>query len=376
MADNRCMTIDSPPMKPSLRRRSLAVLVAFFAAGPSGAVLAQDAGPWLGAPDCRIAALEPVAAAPVSWSGACRDGHAEGRGVVEWRGADGIRKLEAVLARGVVQGEATLRFPDGGLYIGTLTRGIPDGKGYFKDADGMQYEGEVRMGLREGLADGLLPNGDRYQGQWKDGRPEGMGRMTYMLGGAFEGRWRAGVPDGRGIMTFAGSGRRAEVGFLGGHRIDLPPPPAAEAEKRSDYSMLSNPATGSLMPRKMITSRIPLALGYEALSPAHRQIVRERYPALDAGDEPPYPLRGPRELFLALTKIAERFELNENLSLYVQVGPDGKVESVTSIGIADPEARRLAGLGAGLLKYKPARCGGQPCRMIVPFDVTLSVEVR
>ena len=292
--------------------------------------------------------------------------------------AIGLNSPLAALAQNAAQqpGETTLRFPDGGTYIGAVTNGVPDGKGYFKDADGTQYEGEVRMGRREGMGEALFANGDRYQGQWKDGKPDGMGSMRWMLGGAFEGRWRAGVPDGRGAMTFAGSGRRAEVEFVEGRRTDLPPPPPAETASRGGYSLLTTPATGSLMPRKTITSSVPLTLGYAALTPAQRQTVRDRYPALDAGDEPPYPVHGPQELLLALGKIGGRFELNEDVSIYVLVGPDGKVESVTTRGIADPEARRLAGVGAGLLKYKPARCGGQPCRMVVPFDVRLSVEYR
>jgi hypothetical protein len=80
-------------------------------------------------------------------------------------------------------------------------------------------------------------------------------------------------------------------------------------------------------------------------------------------------------LFETLGKIAGRYVIREpHLHIFVLVGADGKVESVTTFGIGDPEARRLAGTAAGMLKYKPARCGGQPCQMTVPFNLRLSLS--
>ena len=79
--------------------------------------------------------------------------------------------------------------------------------------------------------------------------------------------------------------------------------------------------------------------------------------------------------FLAfLGKLASQYNVVEpNLAIFVLVGADGKVKSVATYGFDDPEARRLAGTAAGMLKYKPARCGGQPCDMMVPFRVKLSL---
>jgi hypothetical protein len=281
-----------------------------------------------------------------------------------------------VFAQGLRPGEVQLKLPDGATYIGTVTNGVPDGKGYFKDVDGTQYEGEVQMGHRTGAAEGLFRNGDRYKGQWKDGKPDGFGTMTFMLGGSFEGRWNRGIPDGRGIMVFAGSGRRAEVGFMDGERIDVaPPPPPDQDASRQKYALRdANAPVGSHMAHKISSSAIPLNAGWEALTPAQQRMIRDRYPALDEADEPPYPVKGPQEFYARLAELTGKYEINEDLRIYVLVGADGKVVSVTSIGIEDPEARRLAGLLAGLVKYKPARCAGQPCQMMVPFNVKLSVQ--
>jgi hypothetical protein len=272
-------------------------------------------------------------------------------------------------------GEVKLTLPGGSTYIGTATNGVPDGKGYFKDADGMQYEGEVRMGQRTGVAEALFPNGNRYKGEWKDGKPDGLGTMTYMLGGSYEGRWKQGVRDGRGTMSFAGSGRRAEVGFVDGERIDITPPSTEPDAPQGQYALRdANARVGSHFARKIGTSPIPLDVGWEKLTPGQQRMVRDYYPALDEADEPPYPVTGPKVLFARLAELGGKYQINEDLRIYVLVGADGKVASVTSIGIDDPEARRLAGTLAGLMKYKPARCGGQPCQMMVPFNLRLRVD--
>jgi hypothetical protein len=84
-------------------------------------------------------------------------------------------------------------------------------------------------------------------------------------------------------------------------------------------------------------------------------------------------VKGPQALYGKLAELAGKYEINDSVIIYVLVGADGKVVSVTSFGLDDPEARRLAGVLAGLVKYKPARCGGQPCQMMVPFHMKLSV---
>jgi hypothetical protein len=276
----------------------------------------------------------------------------------------------------VLAQEVTLKMPKGGKYTGSVTNGVPDGKGYFEDGDGMQYEGEVHMGRREGLAEGLFPNGDDYKGEWKDGKPDGVGTMTYMLGGSYEGEWKEGERHGKGVMTFAGSGRRAEVRFDHGRRIDVATETPSDATKEAKYSLSAGwSAVGSHLPAKIAYSALPLDVGFDRLTPDQQRLVRSRYPALDVGDDPPYPLDGGKELYAALAKIAGHFRLHDDeLLVYVTVGADGKVVSVTSIGKLDPEVKKTIGAAAALIKYRPAQCGGRPCQGVVPFNLLLTVQ--
>lgn len=271
--------------------------------------------------------------------------------------------------------EVQLKLPGGGTYIGTVTNGIPDGKGYFKDADGMQYEGEVRMGERTGIAEGLFPKGDRYKGEWKDGKPDGKGTMTYMLGGAYEGEWQNGRRHGTGTMTFAGSGRRAEVRFENGRRVDVAPERPSAATVSASYALSSaNTPVGSHIPNKVAYGPLPLDKGFAELTPDQQRFVRSYYPALDVGDDPPYPAKGGQELYTALATLAGRLRMHDDVLVYVAVDANAKVTSVTTIGTPDAEIRRAIGTAAGMLKYTPARCAGQPCPGVVPFNLKLTVN--
>jgi hypothetical protein len=271
--------------------------------------------------------------------------------------------------------EVELKMPGGGIYIGTVTDGVPDGKGYFKDANGMQYEGEVRMGHRTGIAEGLYPDGNSYKGEWKDGKPDGIGAMTYMLGGAYEGEWKNGRRHGKGSMVFAGSGRRAEVRFVDGLRADVAPDLPSSTTTAANYSLSADHApVGSHIPGKVAHASIPLDQGFDELTPDQQRYVRSYYPALDVGDDPPYPVKGGHELYTALATLTGRLMLNDEIRMYVAVDADGKVASVTTIGTLDPQIKRAIGTAAGVLKYRPAQCGGKPCPGVVPFHLKLSVR--
>jgi hypothetical protein len=173
-------------------RLPLVLSLALLASRPA---LAQDAQALIGASDCRLAAVKPAPAQPPTWSGGCKEGYAEGKGVLEWHTEEGkAYRLSATLHGGVVQGEGELRYPGGGEYTGTLKDGVPEGNGYYRDAKGSQYQGEIHAGYFDGPGEVLYYTGDTYTGQLKDDKPNGVGKMTYILGGSYEGNWKDGKP--------------------------------------------------------------------------------------------------------------------------------------------------------------------------------------
>ena len=349
---------------------------ALFALGLGSAAchpaLAQDASSFIGAPDCRYAPVDPAPAQTPAWDGACKAGYADGKGTLSWRdGAGKTYKLEASLAAGQVQGEAKLRFPDGSVYIGTLRDGVPDGKGYFSDRNGNQYEGDVRMGERTGSGEAHYHNGNRYKGSFRNGKRDGTGFMTYALGGSYEGGWKDDQRSGPGKLVYAGgTGREAAV-------VDGRLPGAAEtpdAERlytlKSDY-----PGTGTML-RDNVATRIPVppTLGYDKLSAQEQAVVKGWYAALAPGDEPPYPKYGPASFYKTVQQISSRLRQKGDVFVLVLVGKDGKALSVKTIGLEEPEARKVIAIAAGILEYKPARCAGQPCEMGYGYSLKLTLD--
>lgn len=357
-----------------MRRLRLPFLLAVALAACRPA-LAQDTPQWSGAPDCRIAGFESKPARSPSWNGGCKDGYADGKGVVEWRDdKDKPLKLEATMKAGRIEGEATLRYPDGTLYIGTVVQGIPDGRGYFRWTDGSQYEGDVRRAEIEGNGHMLFETGNDYNGQWKDGKRHGTGTETFILGGRYEGGWADDKPSGAGKIVYAGTPRR-EAAAVDGRVLDSATTPAAEPDKK--YTVKHDIASlGSVTrPDAARGVNVPPALGYEQLSPEQQARLKNSYPALAPGDEPPYPVHGPAEFFKAVSILTGTLQQSGTIYLYVLVDKTGKVSNVTAIGLNDPEARKLLGTAAALVKYKPARCAGEPCDMVYGYNLALTLRL-
>jgi hypothetical protein len=227
-----------------------------------------------------------------------------------------------------------------------------------------------------GFATGRFSSGDIYEGEWKDGKPDGFGKMRYMLGGSYEGEWKQGRRDGKGVMTFAGSDRRAEVRFVDDRRVDVEAEPVSAATASARFALVSTEErTGSHIRSRLAFGPLPLDLGFDELTPEQQRLVRSYYPALDAGDTPPYPVNGGKELYNFLVAlIRHRGDMKDEILVYVAVDADAKVTSVSTIGNLDLKQKRLISAAAGLLKYKPAQCGSQPCPGVVPFSLSLTVS--
>jgi hypothetical protein len=330
---------------------------------------AQETPAWMGAPACRLAAVNPAPARPPSWSGPCKDGYADGKGTLEWVDAASKRyRLEAEFVAGRVPGEGTLHAPDGSVYTGTLNNGVPDGHGYLRTADGTQFEGDVRMGKADGMAEALFADGDEYNGQFKNGKRDGIGTLTWPTGGRYEGSWKDDKPSGPGKIVYAGTAGR-EVAVQDGHD------PTRKPGKSSGttYTVWHDDRPVAWGEEQVAARRIPVppALSYKELTPEQQASVASWYNALAPGDEPPYPVGGPAEFYQAMSTVVGRLQLKGEVFLYVRVGTDGKARGVKVFGLDDPAVRKIVASLAAAVKYKPAVCAGQPCEMVYPYHLGL-----
>lgn len=162
----------------------LAMLAALL---PSQAALSEEMAWITDQQGCRIANPHPQPGETVSWSGACKDGLADGQGILQW-------------------------FEDG--------------------AATARYEGELRAGWADGKGTLTTPDGVRYTGDWKSSREDGEGRMEWPNGTWYEGQWREGKPHGYGQYRTP-DGKLVTGKFVDG---EFEPSPAEEKPLTDDQS--------------------------------------------------------------------------------------------------------------------------------------------
>ncbi len=141
-------------------------------------------------PACVVWNGHPQEIELVSWSGACANGKAQGRGTVAWRYVeDGEWKTEK--------------------YIGEMKDGNQHGRGVAVFANGDRYEGGYKDGMMHGRGSVVWANGNRYEGEFEDHKKHGRGVFLWLNGDRYEGDWRNGKAHGRGTHYFA-DGRECE----------------------------------------------------------------------------------------------------------------------------------------------------------------------
>jgi hypothetical protein len=298
-----------------------------------------------------------------TWSGACKDGLADGAGIATWTDGTTPNKLDGTLARGEVSGTATLTYGNA-LYIGTFLHFDPHGQGFYKYADGSMYEGGIDHDRYSGP--GIFQGADRsrYEGEWANGHREGQGRATYTLGGSYDGHWHNDRFDGQGSIVYVG-GRTYTGQFKEGRVASLPPLPPVE--KRLFRITNTEVQLASLIPVETAQSLVSGAR-WADLTENERRVIKADYPALEEGDEPPFPIDGMRRLHAAMVKVGYvDSSFTGYFHMNVLVGADGKPKSATVVGKLPPEAAQYLGGVLMITTYKPAMCHGQPCEMLFPL---------
>jgi hypothetical protein len=147
---------------------------------------------WISDPKtgCKVWDMAPDPGDGASWSGACKNGFAEGHGVVQWS----------------VNGKPTDR------YEGDYSAGKENGYGVYEWKSGDRYVGNYRNNLRNGQGTYTWADGRYYVGPWKDGKAHGKGRAVFANNSVAEGNWVEGCLRENGNKANVGA-TRAECGF-------------------------------------------------------------------------------------------------------------------------------------------------------------------
>lgn len=331
-------------MKPALLAYALLCTMPAFAA---------DVEKTMGKSDCKVVNPYNEAGEKLRWSGACKDGYAEGPGILEW------------YVRGMV---LTPR------YEGSLKRGrMHDVNAYYRDPEGNQYEGGFAEGEHHGMGIEQRADLTRYEGHWKDGWREGSGKITYSEGGSYEGQWLGGRFHGAGKAVYT-SGKVVEGQFAYG--VPAGQQPIKHVKPEKEYALSTDAApTGSLIPRKNVYGGIvPYNKPWAELSQLEQRLIRQRYDLLAEEDEPPYPLYGTETIMRGIA-MGHKYVLElGQLRMNIMVDSTGTPTSVTVFSSPDPVMTKVATFVVMKEKYKPALCAGKPCAMVYPFSMQLHVN--
>jgi hypothetical protein len=139
-----------------------------------------------------------------TWNGACKDGYAEGPGLLEWIDENGVSDgwRKGAFEHGNLQGAGEALTVKGGHYQGQFRDGLADGHGTYVFADGTRYDGEFRDGLAEGSGSLVWPNGTRFDGEFKASRRNGHGTIVEPSGARFEGEFKDDRANGHGTIVW------------------------------------------------------------------------------------------------------------------------------------------------------------------------------
>jgi len=141
---------------------------------------------------CKVWNASPKPNEKITWSGDCKIGLAQGRGVLQWfldgKHAD---RYEGEFRGGQANGWGTYTYTDGSHYDGEWKDGKRHGRGVFSFTNGNRYEGEFRDGNFNGRGVFTFADGNRYAGEFSDNRANGSGVLV-VGGSSYSGTWTNG----------------------------------------------------------------------------------------------------------------------------------------------------------------------------------------
>ncbi|CAO3424671.1 hypothetical protein [Azospirillum endophyticum] len=162
---------------------------------------------------CRVRDPDPGTRKRFHWAGQCRNGFAQGSGVLEWT-IDGRPAgwAEGTLVAGRLEGETRVEWEDGRSFTGTYRHGHASGHGTL-----------------------AFPDGHRYVGSFEGGRPTGEGEFISSAGTRYaarldeDGEVRPGAMLGPGETAPAPSARRPPPSDPGKDPLQAKPVPRHKA---------------------------------------------------------------------------------------------------------------------------------------------------
>jgi len=141
----------------------------------------------------------------LTWSGACRDQVAEGRGRLMWKQDDKTNEALATMSQGKLHGQQIVRFSNGNVWEGRYADGEMHGPSIFRKANGEVIESSYVLSKRHGEyvrrdEAGKIVEKGRYVTGKKHGQWVEPGRLGFFGGKVAEGPYMNGERHGTWVV--------------------------------------------------------------------------------------------------------------------------------------------------------------------------------
>jgi hypothetical protein len=139
------------------------------------------------------------------------------------------------------------------------------------------------------------------------------------------------------------------------------------------------PAVGSNIKRRATPDYIvPINRRYHELTKEEKIKFNSLFDDLEAGDEPPFPQDGLYDIFRVIRKLRDFDTSIGDLKISTLINEKGEAELVKVYGVPQGYMMQIITNAMVVIKYKPAMCQGEPCKMEFPLhlEFPLSLAMR
>jgi hypothetical protein len=154
----------------------------------------------------------------------------------------------------------------------------------------------------------------------------------------------------------------------------------ASQDSEPEYGVRAFDApTGSyIVPLAGYQPGVPINRRWEELSPAEKDRVRARVRQYERNLPPdaevPFPLEGLKPILLMLRDLQAEYKWRGSITEVLIVDKEGNVSNVLVLGFAPENFVSSTRRAFSQVKFKPARCGAQPCQMAFPIAMNFLIN--
>jgi len=114
---------------------------------------------------------------------------------------------------------------------------------------------------------------------------------------------------------------------------------------------------------------IPFDKSYNELTAEQQSVLRGAYAEMGVSDEPPFPVGGLKTIYEPITEGQQRLMVSGTFRADVEIDAEGNPIALAVYRSPNKAVTKFVSSVVLLTKFKPAICGGSPCKMGFPIRI-------